>query len=197
MRRFSKRSVVAMTFVGFLVVAVLMWADKNIPLAGVWALMLLSISVGFVHGALDAVLMPQRFSSRGQAAFMFAAYLLLVLLLGWVLGSDISLALSALLLMSAWHFGEPYGRWSALLPWQRGLTRTVVGGAPVMLPIWLAPGHLATVLADVVPALGLQGWRNLALTWLVLLALWLLACGVVRWRSLRYAWLELDRKSVV
>lgn len=74
------------------------------PQAGVLALLLLSVSVGFIHGALDAVLLPQRFISRAQAALMFVAYLLLVLLLGWVLSTAISLALWVLLLMSAWHF---------------------------------------------------------------------------------------------
>ena len=174
----------------------LLWVDKAVPQAGFWALLALSISVGFVHGALDAVLLPQRFASRVQAALMFVAYLLIVAVLGWVLGSTTSLALWALLLMSAWHFGEPYGRWDRLPAWQTGLTRAVVGGAPVMLPVWLAGEQLTTVLVGVVPAGGLRGWDALAWGWLVLLVIWLLAFwlqagGLARIRVLRYAWFEL------
>ena len=172
-------------------IALLVWADKTVPQAGVWALLLLSVSVGFVHGALDAVLLPQRFVSRGQVALMFVAYLLLVLLLGWLLGAAISLALWVLLLMSAWHFGEPYGRWDGRSHWKSGLTRAVVGGAPVMLPVWLAPDQLAMILTDVVPAAGLRGWQVMAWLWLGLLAAWLLAGGMRKSRKLRYAWFEL------
>ena len=183
---FLKTAVVALPLI-----ALLVWADKTVPQAGVWALLLLSVSVGFVHGALDAVLLPQRFVSRGQAALMFVAYLLLVLLLGWLLGAAISLALWVLLLMSAWHFGEPYGRWDGRSRWKSGMTRAVVGGAPVMLPVWLAPDQLAMILTDVVPAAGLRGWQVMAWLWLGLFAAWLLASGMRYPRKLRYAWFEL------
>lgn len=173
------------------VLGLLLWLDKTVPQAGLATLLLLSTSVGFAHGALDAVLLPQRFNSRVQAALMFVAYLLLVLLLGWVLTGQVSVALWLLLLMSAWHFGEPYGRWDGLPALPDLLTRAVVGGAPVMLPVWLAPDALATILADVVPAAGLRGWHDLAVIWLGLLAAWLLVCGVAQRKALRYAWLEL------
>jgi Brp/Blh family beta-carotene 15,15'-monooxygenase len=176
---------------GLFVAGCFLWLDKTLPQAGVWALLLLSVSVGFVHGALDAVLLPQRFDSRVQAALMFVAYLLLVLLLGWALSAAVGLALWALLLMSAWHFGEPYGRWDGLPDWQGGLTRAVVGGAPVMLPVWLAPAKLAAILKSVVPEAGLQGWHVMAWGWLGLLVVWLLLCGVQRMRDLKYAWFEL------
>ncbi len=169
----------------------LLWADKTIPQAGLWALLLLSTSVGFVHGALDAVLLPRRFASRTQAAFMFAGYLLSVLLVGWLLGGAVSFALWVLLLMSAWHFGEPYGRWHGFSPLQSGLTRIVVGGASVMLPVLMATEQLAIVLTRVLPALGYQGWQALAWVWLGLLIVWLVLCGVRRARALRYAWFEL------
>ena len=172
-------------------IALLAWADKTVPQAGAWALLLLSVSVGFVHGALDAVLLPQRSVSRAQAALMFVAYLLLVLMLGWLLGAAVSLALWMLLLMSAWHFGEPYGRWDGLSHWKSGLTRAVVGGAPVMLPVWLTPDQLAMILTDVVPAAGLRGWQVMASLWLGLLAAWLLVGGLRYPRMLRYAWFEL------
>lgn len=176
----------------------LLWLDKTQAQAGAWVLLLLSVSVGFIHGALDAILLPQRFNSRALAALMFVAYLLAVLVLGWLLSANISWALWALLIMSAWHFGEPYrrwgGRWNGLSAWQSGLTRTVVGGAPVMLPVWLAPDLLASVLYQAVPAIALQGWHGLAWLWLALLVVWLLTCGLGRLRpvhGLRFAWLEL------
>ena len=169
----------------------LLWADKTIPQAGLWALLLLSTSVGFIHGALDAVLLPQRFASRTQAALMFVGYLLSVLLLGWLLGGAVSLALWVLLLMSAWHFGEAYGRWNGLSAWQSGLTRVVVGGASVMLPVLLAPEQLTSVLTRVLPDSGYQGWQILAWAWLGLFAVWLVLCGVRQASVLRYAWFEL------
>ncbi len=183
---FLKTAVLALPLI-----ALLVWADQTVPQAGVWALLLLSVSVGFVHGALDVVLLPQRFVSLRLAALMFVAYLLLVLLLGWLLGAAISLALWVLLLMSAWHFGEPYGRWDGLVPWKSGLTRAVVGGASVMLPVLLAPDQLAMLLRDVVPAAGMRGWHVMAWLWLGLLAAWLLAGGMRYPRTLRYAWFEL------
>jgi beta-carotene 15,15'-dioxygenase len=182
---------VALSLGGLVVSGLFLWLDKTLPQAGVAALLLLSLSVGFAHGALDAVLLPQRFNSRVQAALMFVAYLLLVLLLGWLLTGQISVALWLLLLMSAWHFGEPYGRWDGLSKWFGLLTRAVVGGAPVMLPVWLASDALASILTGVVPAAGLRGWHALAVFWLVLLVVWLLVCGIRQWQTLRYAWLEL------
>lgn len=169
----------------------LLWVDKTMPQAGIWALMFLSVSVGFIHGALDAVLLPQRFTNRLQAAFMFAAYLLLVLVLGWLLSSVVSFALAILLIMSIWHFGEPYGRWNEVSANQSLLTRAVVGGAPVMLPVWLAPEQFAASLTDVVPYLGFRGWHALAWLWLAALTCWLLSCGMTRMKSLRHAWFEL------
>lgn len=184
------------------VLSLLLWLDTAHAQAGAWALLLLSVSVGFIHGALDAVLMPQRFDSLAQAALITVAYGLVVVLLGWVLSASISLALWALLIMSAWHFGEPYRRWDGLAAWHRVLTRAVVGGAPVMLPVWQTPDQLSAVLQSVVPAVALQGWHHLAWLWLGLLVVWLLAwvieglrvfrLGVVKpLPDLRFAWLEL------
>ena len=156
----------------------LWWADQHVAHAAVWALLLLSVSTGFVHGALDAVLMLQRYALRWQVALVFVAYLMLVVVLAWALSAAISLALWVLLLMSAWHFGEPYGRWPALARWQSGLTRAVVGGAPVMLPIWLAPEQLGAVLQTVLPTVALDGWLVGAAIWLGLLTVWVLVSGL-------------------
>lgn len=173
------------------VLALLLWLDKALPQSGVVMLLLLSLSVGFAHGALDAVLLPLRLVSRALVVLMFVAYLLAVLVLGWLLSTQISLALWLLLLLSAWHFGEPYSRWDGLPALPSLLTRAVVGGAPVMLPVWLAPDWLASILMLVVPSAGLRGWQALAMVWLVLLVVWLLLCGIRQRQTLRYAWLEL------
>lgn len=187
----SKTGGVAAVLVLLTTLGLLRWLDKTVPESGLWALLLLSVTVGFVHGALDTVLLPQRFAFGRQAAVMFVLYLLAVVTLGWLLGMAISLALWMLLLMSAWHFGEPYGRWNSLPAIASGLTRAVVGGAPVMLPALLASDRLAAILTGVVPEVGLQGWYVLALTWLGLLLVWLPFCGLPRIRALRYAWVEL------
>ena len=173
------------------VLGLLLWADRTLPNAGVWALLLLSVSVGFIHGALDAVLLPKCTASRMQTVLFFIAYLLLVVLLGWLLSTAVNLALGVLLVMSVWHFGEPYGRWDSVPGFQNVLTRAVVGGAPVMLPVWLAPAQFTAAVADVVPELGLNGWHALAWVWLALFVGWVLLCGIARATSLRSAWLEL------
>ncbi len=177
-------------FAAFAVVGLLLWLDRTVPLAGLWALLMTTLTVGFVHGALDAVLLPQRFVKRAQIALMFTAYFLLVLVLGWILSAVVSVALAALLMMSVWHFGEPYGHWKELSLHQSLLTRAAVGGAPVMLPVWLAPAQFAATLAGVIPELGLRGWHVLAWVWLGTLAVWLVVYGLPQMRSMRRAWYE-------
>lgn len=173
------------------VLGLLLWADMTMPQSGLWALLLLGISVGFVHGALDVMLLPLHSTCKAQAALFFVAYLSAVLLLGWLLSGAVSFALAVLLVMSVWHFGEPYGRWNGLTRLQGHLTRASVGGAPVMLPVWFAPGQLEAALAGVVPEIGMRGWYVMAWFWLGIFAIWLLLCGITRMQTLRYAWFEL------
>ena len=129
-----------------LLVAALVLLDQNALHAGLWLLMIVSVTVGFGHGALDAHLLWRCFPSRPQALTLAAAYLLVVVLSGWALSHAVSVALWLLLGLSAWHFGEAYARWDNLHPATRTLTRFVVGGAPVMLPMWLSPGAMADLL---------------------------------------------------
>jgi len=171
--------------------AAVWWLDATWPQAGAWALIGLSLSVGFLHGALDAPLLQRKFANRWGLLRVLAAYLAAVLLSGWWLSGSIALALGFLIAMSVWHFGEAYGRWDDLPPWSAGLSRVVVGGAPIMLPIWLGPDTLAAVLAAIVEPAALQVWRATAMAWLVLLVAWILACGLPRPRAARHAWLEL------
>lgn len=177
------------------VIAVLWWAavwvDHSVPAAGLWALLGLSLSTGLVHGALDVQLLLQRFASQPRALAMASLYLLGVLAVGAMLSLQPGVALLALVAMSAWHFGEDYGRWQASRPALGGLTRVVVGGAPVVVFPWMASDAAAV---HVLPWLGgdaLQAWRGLGLLWLALFAGWAGVCGIPKWRGYRYAWAEL------
>ena len=174
-----------------LLTAMVLYVDKAFGQAGAWALVGLSLTVGFAHGALDAALLRRRYVNRLHWLAWLAAYLAAVIVLGWLLSSAINIALWLLILMSVWHFGEPYGRWQRLPTWTSMLTRAVVGGAPIMLPVWLAPAELERTLAPIVNRTGIEVWQMFATIWLALLAVWVLACGLLRLRAAQYAWAEL------
>ncbi len=144
------------------------------PLA-LWAFVLLSLTLGFGHGALDAVLLLGQFAPRSKALLVSAAYLLCVLLAGWALSWSVPVALLLLVLMSVWHFGE-------LHSYALGV-RLCVGGASVMWPMLVAPGAMAELLQGTLGS-GFTtvwlAWRTLAWAWVILL----LVCAVawsVRW----------------
>ncbi len=144
------------------------------PLA-LWAFVLLSLTLGFGHGALDAVLLLGQFAPRSKALAVSAAYLLCVLLAGWALSWSVPWALLLLVLMSVWHFGE---RHSYALR-----ARLCVGGASVMWPMLVAQGAMAELLQST-PGAGFGTawniWHMLAYGWLVLVC----ACALgwaVKW----------------
>ena len=177
---------------GFCVlVAALVLLDQNSAHAGLWLLMIVSVTVGFGHGALDAHLLLRRFPSRSQAMALAGAYLLVVVLLGWALSHVVAAALWLLLGLSVWHFGEAYARWDDLHPATRILTRFIVGGAPVMLPIWLSPEAMADLLKAAWQGNEAQVWQWLASVWLALFIGWAMLCGIPRYRAARHAWYEL------
>ena len=167
------------------------WVDHTQPTAGIWALLGLSLSTGFVHGALDAQLLLQRFASRLRALAMASVYLLAVLVLGALFNAHPSAALLALIAMSAWHFGESYGRWMPNRQSLATLTRVVVGGAPVLLFPWQVSEATAGHLLPWLSVDALQVWRGLGLLWLILFVVWAGLHGGPTWRANRYAWLEL------
>lgn len=180
-----------------MLVAALVFVDHNFQHAGLWLLMILSVTLGFGHGALDAILLLRRFPSRAKALTLAAAYLLVVVLLGWALSHAVSVALWLLLGLSAWHFGEAFSRWDDLHPATKTLTRLVVGGAPVMLPMWLSPGAMGDLLIAAWQGNETQVWKWLALLWLGLFVGWTVLCGIPRCRAARHVWYELAGVAVL
>jgi beta-carotene 15,15'-dioxygenase len=174
-----------------LLLAALIFLDQKFPYAGLWLFMIVSVTVGFGHGALDAHLLLRRFPLRSRALALAAAYLLVVVLLGWVLSHAVGAALWLLLGLSVWHFGEAYARWDDLHPATAILTRLVVGGAPVMLPMGLSPEAMAALLQSGWQGNEAQVWQWLAAVWLGLLVVWAALCGIPRYRAARHAWYEL------
>jgi beta-carotene 15,15'-dioxygenase len=177
--------------------ATLVFFDQKFPYAGLWLFIIVSVTVGFGHGALDAHLLLRRFPLRSRALALAAAYLLVVVLLGWMLSHAVSAALWLLLGLSVWHFGEPYARWDDLHPATAVLTRLVVGGAPVMLPMWLSPDAMTALLQSGWQGNEAQVWQRLAAVWLGLLVVWAVLCGIPRYRAARHAWYELAGAMVL
>jgi beta-carotene 15,15'-dioxygenase len=143
------------------------------PLA-MWAFVLLSLTLGFGHGALDAVLLLGQFAPRSKALAVSAAYLLCVLLAGWVLSWSVPWALLLLVLMSVWHFGElhSYALWA----------RLCVGGASVMWPMLVGQGAMSELVQGTLGS-GFSttwlAWQMLAKGWLILVVV--CAVGWVAW----------------
>lgn len=171
------------------------WSEQRWPAAGLWVMLGLSLSTGLLHGALDALLLLQRFASRTQALGMAGLYLAAVLVVGVLLSRSPTLALFALIAMSAWHFGEPFGRWAG--PWQAqtpalaALTRVVLGAAPVLVLPWTQADIATSALLPWLSADALHVWHGLGLVWLSLFAAWAWADGLARWRAYWQAWAEL------
>ena len=146
------------------------------PLA-LWAFVLLSLTLGFGHGALDVVLLLGQFESRSKALAVSAAYLLCVLIAGWALSWSVPWALLLLVLMSVWHFGElhSYALWA----------RLCVGGASVMWPMLVAQDAMAELARSRLGSGFSEVWRiwqMLANGWLILVCV--SALGWVVWRFL-------------
>jgi beta-carotene 15,15'-dioxygenase len=191
MNSFKPYGLMALLAGSLVLAAAMLFLDHTVPHAGLWVLMFVSVTVGFGHGALDAHLLRRRFPSRPRALALAAAYLLVVMVLGWLLSRSAAAALWLLLALSVWHFGEAYARWDGLHPAMQILTRLVVGGAPVMLPMWLSPDAMAALLQSAWQGNEVQVWRWLAAIWLGLLTAWAVLCGIPRYHAARHAWYEL------
>ena len=89
---YSSRLVLALA--GFcLLASALLILDRQLPDAGLWILLAVTITAGFGHGALDAQLLTRRFTPRSSALLWGGGYLLVVMLLGWALSHALSFAL--------------------------------------------------------------------------------------------------------
>lgn len=141
--------------------------EQTWPTVGWWVFVVLSLSLGMGHGALDAVLLLAQFVPKSKALLVSAGYFLLVLLTAWLLSWSPGWALLALIAMSLWHFGELQSD---------PVSRMAVGGASVMAPMFVANNQLAALIEPV-----LQGdrfaawlvWYWLAISWCVLVIAWL------------------------
>jgi Brp/Blh family beta-carotene 15,15'-monooxygenase len=164
------------------------------PLAW-WSFVLLSLTLGFGHGALDAVLLMAQFRPMSKALYASALYLACVLVTAAVLAQSVGVALLALLLMSVWHFGEMHS--------QHAIRRICVGGASVMWPVLVAHQALAQVLQAL---LGTSFewvwlvWRALAWGWLaltLLAGLWAARQWWVQSSEPQYGWSALEVLAVL
>ena len=143
------------------VVLAVFWAvEKHWPLAGIWLLGMVVVTIGMGHGALDALLLVGQFRPHARALWAGVMYLAVTIGAGCLFSLSFPVALIALLLMSAWHFGEDYQ--STLIG------RIAVGGASVMAPA-LLQGELVGEL--------LQSVTRHECTWLMDL-----------WTGLAWAW---------
>lgn len=149
---------------GFLFVALsVFWAvDTQWPLAGIWLLGLVIVTVGMGHGALDALLLLVQFRPLSKAMFVGVAYLAITISAGWLFSLSFPIALIALLLMSVWHFGEEY---QPIV-----LCRIAAGGASVMAPALLQHEKLSALLQNVTNqdfAWLMDLWTGLAWAWVI------------------------------
>jgi beta-carotene 15,15'-dioxygenase len=116
--------------------------EQQVPQLGLWLFIVLSITLGMGHGALDTVLLLGQFKPAGNAIAYGCLYLLLTLVAAWLLSMSLGWALCILVAMSIWHFGEMYGA--------HILLRLSVGGASVMAPILLHSDAMSELLAVLV-----------------------------------------------
>lgn len=167
-------SLAALAILALLALTALRYLDQRFAQSGLWLFAGLTLTTGFFHGALDIVLMLREFVIPRRLAgavmlYVAAAVLLAVLCVysGWLM-------VLMLLLMSVWHFGEPYGRW-VQSTWAQGawVIRVIVGGAPVMLPALLSSQALQAVLPLAVGQDAVWAWA----IWQTLAWLWVGLCG--------------------
>ena len=159
----------------------LAWAERQWPHLALWSFVLLTLTLGFAHGAMDVLLLRD---AQGRVMIKrFAMYLGSVVLLAAALISFPGVALLALLLLSLWHFGEQAASMQADAK-HRILLRIVQGGASVMLPVLLSGLDLKVWVTAIAPeSIGWvwPAWVGMAGLWLALLVA---AIAVIQpWRA--------------
>jgi Brp/Blh family beta-carotene 15,15'-monooxygenase len=155
--------------VGLAALAGLYWAEQQWPQLGLWLFIILSLTLGMGHGALDAALLLGQFKPARKALSYAVIYLVITVAAAVLLSLSIAWALIILLAMSVWHFGETYAPYPPL--------RLAVGGVSVMAPMLLHSPAIDTLLTALVAADAswvATVWRALAWCWLAgaCMALW-------------------------
>jgi Brp/Blh family beta-carotene 15,15'-monooxygenase len=169
---------IAPTVLGTLVILALIslrYLDQTFAQAGLWFFAGLTLTTGFFHGALDIVLIQREFVGPRRMATALILYVAAAVLLAMLCASSGWLMVLVLLLMSVWHFGEPYGRW-AQTTWAQGawVQRVIAGGAPVMLPALLSAQALQAVLPIAVGPDAAWAWT----IWQTFAWFWAGLCGL-------------------
>jgi beta-carotene 15,15'-dioxygenase len=176
------------------------WLDRNQPQAGLAALLVLTLTTGFFHGALDAVILLRQFRPIKSAFTWALVYLVTVLLLGAAFARHTGMALVLLLLLSVWHFGEPFGRGQSASTSSNALNRFVLGGASVLLPALTSARQLDSLsygwfsLND---QWAWSVWRAVAWAWLALLVFWAWRHARLQWQSSRWTAAEVATIAVL
>ena len=172
---FSRLPKTALAALAVLGLVSLLYLDQTFASAGLWLFLGLTLTAGFFHGALDIVLIQREFAGPRQRAVALILYVSAAIFLAILCAYSGWLMVLVLLVMSIWHFGEPYGRW-APTEWSQGawVHRVIAGGAPVLLPALLSGQALQAILPI---AVGLDApwawaiWQTLAWLWVGLCAL--------------------------
>ncbi len=169
----------------------LSWIETRWPSLAVVVFVVLSLSLGFVHGAMDIFLLRDsqgKLEVKTCAAYALATGVLAAALAAWP-----GVALIALIAVSLWHFGEQahFEHLEQSVAW---LSRIVQGGASVMLPVLLSPHALQPWVKAIAGLDAAWVWP----LWVGMAGLWcacLLAAAVVMkpWQADTHKtlWLEL------
>jgi len=172
---FTWVTLAALAMLSTLALIALRYLDQSFAQAGLWLFAGLTLTTGFFHGALDIVLLQRQFTDARRLAGALVLYVAAAVLLAMLCAYSGWLMVLILLVMSVWHFGEPYGRW-AQSTWAQGawLHRVIAGGAPVMLPALLSAQALQAVLPIAVGPDAAWAWT----IWQTLAWLWVGLCGL-------------------
>ncbi len=169
----------------------LAWLERQWPMLAWLFFVVLTLSIGFTHGAMDIFLLRDshnRLALKDCLIYAGAVLGLAVVLMPWP-----SLALIVLILLSLWHFGEQAHHAHAPQP-EAWLLRGVQGGSSVMLPVLLSPDALLITVKSISDAqaawvwplwVGMAGlWAALVLVALVLIKPWRKGTSKTLWVEL-------------
>lgn len=146
-------------------VLMLAWLEQQWPMVALVSFVLLTLTLGFAHGAMDIFLLRDaqgKLASKPCLQYAFTAACLAA-----ALSLRPSVALIVLIMLSLWHFGEQahFERADEQVGW---LLRMVQGGSSVMLPALLSPDALMPWINAIAGADAAWVW----LVWVGMAGLW-------------------------